>query len=80
MPAKKRRGRPLSENWIPSVEMARALGISLDLLTGLRAEMDPGVHYRIVSRMEAKTATYRYHRKRVEDFIDARSKKFVKGD
>lgn len=79
MPAKKRRGRPLSENWIPSAEMAAVLGISLDLLYDLLPEMQPSFHYRIVSRMDAKRATYRYHRKRVEELIDNRTKKLVEG-
>lgn len=80
MPAKKRRGRPLSENWIPSPEMAAVLGISLDLLSDLLKEMKPGFHYRIVSRMDAKRATYRYHRKRVEELMENRTKKLVSGN
>ena len=70
MPAKKR-GRPLSPEWVDTATAIANLGISRDHLMNLKADeiLRENTHWRDIRRKNAARATYRWHIDRINQIL-----------
>lgn len=72
MPKLKKRGRPLSPEWVDTATAIASLGICRDHLIHLKDDgiLKQNIHWRDIRRKDAYRATYRWHLERCNQVLD----------